>query len=202
VYALVTGAAMVEAGRARTVLVVGAETMTRIVDPGDRSTSVLFGDGAGACVLQAAGNDEAAGLLSWELGCDGAAARILEIPAGERYIKMEGSEVFRRAVRVVVSSAEAALEQAGLTAADVDRFVPHQANARIVAAAGSRLGIPADRTELNVDRYGNTSAASIPIALAEAAEAGRLLDGDVVLLSGFGAGMAWASAVLRWKEQV
>ena len=195
VYALVTAASMIEAGRIRTALVIGAETISRIVDPDDRGTVVLFGDGAGACVLTAG---TTGGLLSFDLGCDGSLAHILEVPAGEPYIRMEGSEVFRRAVRVVVSSAEAALERAGLTAADVEVFVPHQANARIVSAACDRLGIPADRTVLNLDRYGNTSAASIPIALAEAAEAGRLQEGDVVLLSGFGAGMTWASAVLVW----
>ena len=195
VYALVTAASMIEAGRIRTALVVGAETLSRIVDPEDRGTVVLFGDGAGACVLTAGATG---GLLAFDLGCDGSLAHILEVPAGEPYIRMEGSEVFRRAVRVVVSSAEAALERAGLTAADVDVFVPHQANARIVSAACDRLGIAAARTVLNLDRYGNTSAASIPIALAEAAEAGRLHRGDIVLLSGFGAGMTWASALLEW----
>ncbi|MDQ1375133.1 MAG: 3-oxoacyl-[acyl-carrier-protein] synthase [Actinomycetota bacterium] len=199
VYALVTAAAMVEAGRAGTVLVIGAETLSRVTDPDDRGTLVLFGDGAGACVIRA-GSEADGGLLAFDLGCDGSVAHILEIPAGDRYIRMEGSEVFRRAVRVVVSSAEAALEGAGLTSSDVDLFVPHQANARILSAAGDRLRIPAHRTVLNLDRYGNTSAASIPIALAEAAERGRLHDGDVVLLSGFGAGMTWASAVLRWSE--
>jgi 3-oxoacyl-[acyl-carrier-protein] synthase-3 len=198
VYALVTASAMVEAGRAGAVLVIGAETLSRVTDPDDRGTLVLFGDGAGACVLQAS-DDAGAGLLAFDLGCDGSLAHILEIPAGERYIRMEGSEVFRRAVRVVVSSAEAALEAAGLSSADVDLFVPHQANARIVSAAGERLGVPAHRTVLNLDRYGNTSAASIPMALAESCEVGRITAGDVVLLSGFGAGMTWASAVLRWK---
>jgi 3-oxoacyl-[acyl-carrier-protein] synthase-3 len=195
VYALVTAGSMIEAGRIRTAVVVGAETLSRITDPNDRGTVVLFGDGAGACVLTVGTEG---GLLSFDLGCDGGLARILEVPAGEAYIRMEGAEVFRRAVRVVVRSADAALDRAGLTAADVDVFVPHQANARIVSAACDRLGIAADRTVLNLDRYGNTSAASIPIALAEAAEAGRLHDGDVVLLSGFGAGMTWASALLEW----
>ena len=195
VYALVTASAMVETGRTGAALVIGAETISRITDPTDRGTVVLFGDGAGACVL----TPGRTGLLSFDLGCDGSLAGILEVPAGGRYIRMEGSEVFRRAVRVVVASASAALERAGLTPADVDLFVPHQANARIVAAAGERLGVAPERTVLNLDRYGNTSAASIPIALAEAHEHGRLGDGDVVLLSGFGAGMTWASAVLRWE---
>ena len=111
---------------------------------------------------------------------------------------MDGREVFRRAVRAVVASAQAAMEGAGIAAADVDLFVPHQANTRIIEAAASRLGIPEERTMLNIDRYGNTSAASVPLALAEAADAGRLHHGDLVLLSGFGAGMTWASALVRW----
>jgi 3-oxoacyl-[acyl-carrier-protein] synthase-3 len=196
VYALVTASSMVEAGRIRTALVVGAETLSRIVDPDDRGTAVLFGDGAGAVVVTAG---QVGGLRSFDLGCDGSLAGILEVRPGEPYIRMEGSEVFRRAVRVVVSSAEVALERADLAASEIDVFVPHQANARIVSAACDRLGIPADRTVLNLERYGNTSAASIPIALAEAAEVGRLRDGDVVLLSGFGAGMTWASAILEWS---
>ncbi|MFN2607011.1 MAG: 3-oxoacyl-[acyl-carrier-protein] synthase III C-terminal domain-containing protein, partial [Acidimicrobiales bacterium] len=120
------------------------------------------------------------------------------VAGGFHWLKMEGQEVFRRAVRTIVESAGATLGQAGMVAADVDLFVPHQANARIIDAAASRLGIPASRTFVNIDRYGNTSAASIPIALAEAADAGRLCRGDLVLLSGFGAGMSWASALLRW----
>jgi 3-oxoacyl-[acyl-carrier-protein] synthase-3 len=198
VYALVVGAMAVESGRAATALVVGAETMSRITDPSDRGTAVLFGDGAGACVLAA--NEGEHGLLAWDLGCDGSAAGILEIPAGGQWMRMEGSEVFRRAVRVVVDSADAALARAGLRPTDVDLFVPHQANARIVSAAAGRLGIAPEQTMVNIERYGNTSAASIPIALAEAADAGRLHDGDVVLLSGFGAGMTWASAVLVWGQ--
>jgi 3-oxoacyl-[acyl-carrier-protein] synthase-3 len=198
VYALVMAAGMVESGRIGTALVVGAETLSRIVDPDDRSTLILFGDGAGACIVSGGDDRDDRGLLTFDLGCDGAAAGILEIPPGQPYIQMEGREVFRRAVRVVVQSAQATLEAAGVTAADVDVFVPHQANARIVSAAGDRLGIPADRTIVNLDRYGNTSAASVPIALTEARDAGRLHDGDLVLLSGFGAGMTWASALIRW----
>ena len=198
VYALITGAALVESGRVEHALVVGADLMTRIVDPDDRGTAVLFGDGAGAVVLSADSNGDD-GLLAWELGCDGAAADLLEVPAGEPFMRMDGREVFRRAVRVVVDSAAAALTRAGLVPGDVSLFVPHQANARIITAAADRLGIPHDRTVLNIDRYGNTSAASIPIALAEAADAGRVHDGAVVLLSGFGAGMTWGSAVLRWR---
>lgn len=197
VYGLVAAAGM--AGD-RPSLVIGAETLTRVTDPDDRGTRILFGDGAGAAVVApSAGADR--GLLSWDLGCDGSVASLLEIPPGSRFIEMEGREVFRRAVRIVVDSAVLALERAGLTAADVDLFVPHQANVRIIDACGTRLGIEPQRTAVNIDRYGNTSAASIPIALAEAADEGRLKDGDIVLLSGFGAGMTWASAVIRWEAR-
>jgi len=195
VYGLVAAAGMASG---RPALVIGAETLTRITDPDDRGTRILFGDGAGAAVL--APSDAAdRGLLAWDLGCEGSVASLLEVPVGGRFIEMEGREVFRRAVRIVVDSAAAALDRAGLTPADVGLFVPHQANLRIIEACGTRLGIGPERTAVNLDRYGNTSAASIPIALAEAAEQGRIADGDVVLLSGFGAGMTWASAVIRWE---
>ena len=199
VYALVTAAALVEAGRVEHALVVGADVMTRITDPADRTTAVLFGDGAGAVVLSA-GWEGASGLLAWDLGCDGSLSALLEVPRETGFMRMDGKEVFRRAVRVVVDSATAALAKAGLTAADVDVFVPHQANARIIAAAADRLGIPATNTVVDIDRHGNTSAGSVPIALSDAADAGRIQDGNVVLVSGFGAGMAWGSAVLRWKS--
>jgi 3-oxoacyl-[acyl-carrier-protein] synthase-3 len=196
VHGLVVGATLLDAGGLDAVVVVGSETLTRIVDPNDRATAPLFGDGAAAAVLRPAAPGY--GLLAWDLGCDGSASGILEVPAGERYLRMDGQEVFRRAVRAVVASAATALARAGCAATEVDFFVPHQANARIITMAADRLGIAAQRTMVNVERYGNTSAASVPLALAEAAEVGRLHDGDVVLLSGFGAGMAWASAVLRW----
>jgi 3-oxoacyl-[acyl-carrier-protein] synthase-3 len=196
VHGLVVGATLLDAGGLDAVVVAGSETLTRIVDPDDRATVPLFGDGAAAAVLRP--SVSGSGLLAWDLGCDGSASGILAVPPGERYIHMEGQEVFRRAVRAVISSAEKALSRAGCTAAEVDLFVPHQANARIIALAAERLGVPSARTMVNVDRYGNTSAASVPLALAEAAETGRLHEGDVVLLSGFGAGMTWASAVLRW----
>jgi 3-oxoacyl-[acyl-carrier-protein] synthase-3 len=215
VYALVIASGMLSTGCLDAILVVGSETLSRVVDPDDRSTCVLFGDGAGAVVLvpaEPAVDGHAAGLLSWDLGCDGSAASLLSVPAGGsripvthdtvsqklHYLKMEGQEVFRRAVRAIVDSASATLGQAGVAASEVDLFVPHQANVRIIEAASTRLGIPRERTFVNIDRYGNTSAASIPIALAEAAESGRLHPGDLVLVSGFGAGMAWASALLRW----
>ena len=196
VYALGMAASLVEAGRVDNVLVVGAETLTRIVDPMDRGTAILFGDGAGAVVLARA--ETGAGLLSWDTGCDGSLTSLLEVPVGESYMHMDGPEVFRKAVRVVVESGAAALAAAGVGADDIALFVPHQANVRIISAACDRLGIPLERAFVNIDRYGNTSAASVPLALHEAVESGRVADGDLVLLSGFGAGMAWASAVLRW----
>jgi 3-oxoacyl-[acyl-carrier-protein] synthase III len=211
VYAMVTAAAFLGTGQYRNVLVVGAETVSRIIDQQDRATVVLFGDGAGAAVLQVAPPDGGA-LLSWDLGCDGSAAHILHIPAGgsklpasaetvanrDHYLKMEGREVFKRAVRAVLATTDKTLTQAGVTADDVDVFVPHQANVRIIEAARQRLGIPRAKTVINIDRFGNTSSASIPLALFEAVEDGRVRPGDLVLLAGFGAGMTWASALLRW----
>jgi 3-oxoacyl-[acyl-carrier-protein] synthase III len=210
VYELVVGASMLNIGYEH-VLIVGAETLSRIIDPDDRTTLVLFGDAAGAAVIRRTAGD-APSLLAWDLGCDGSAAGLLEIPAGgsrrpasvetvaERghYLKMQGQPVFRRAVRAVVDSAIATLARAGATVDDVDWFIPHQANVRIIEAAAQRLGIPPERTVVNIERYGNTSAASIPVALFEAVEAGRIHDDDLVLLSGFGAGMTWASALMRW----
>ena len=154
------------------------------------------------------------GLLAWDLGCDGSAAELIQmrgggsrlptsaatVAAGEHWVRMDGAEVFRRAVRFVVASASATLDRAGVGAEQVDLFVPHQANARIMAAAAQRLGLGPERVAVNIDRYGNTSAASVPLALAEAADAGRLRDGDIVLFTAIGAGMAWASALLRWGD--
>ncbi|MGH9182967.1 MAG: beta-ketoacyl-ACP synthase III [Acidimicrobiales bacterium] len=194
VYALVAGSAMVATGASR-VLVIGADVISRLIDPDDRGTAVLFGDGAGAVVLDAV---EGPGqLLGWDLGSDGAARHLLYADLGAT-ARMDGPELFRRAVRVMVDSSEMALKRAGLTAADVDLLVPHQANVRIIEAACTRLGIPVERTSVVLDRTGNTSAASIPIALTNAVHTDRLTDGDTVLLVGFGAGMTWASAVLRW----
>jgi len=211
VYMLVVGSSLLTTGNLRNVLVVGSETLSRIIDPDDRATCILFGDGAAAAVLSPSA-DDGPGLLAWDLGCDGSAAGLLEIraggsrlpsspatiAAGDQYLKMAGQEVFRRAVRAVVDSADATLERAGVASSDVAWFVPHQANVRIIDSAANRLGIPRERTIVNIERYGNTSAASIPLALAEAAEDGRLRAGDLVLLSGFGAGMTWGSALIRW----
>ena len=211
VYELVVGASMLTAGNLANVLVIGAETLSRVVDPLDRSTCILFGDGAAAFVLSAS-PDDGPGVLAWELGCDGSGASLLEVRAGgsrlptspetvanrDHFIRMQGQEVFRRAVRIVIESANTTLERAGVSIEDVNWFAPHQANVRIIEAAAARLGIPWERTLVNIDRYGNTSAASIPLVLAEAADDGRLADGDLVLLSGFGAGLTWASALIRW----
>ena len=211
VYELVVGTSLLTAGNLDHVLLIGAETLSRVTDPTDRGTCILFGDGAAAMVLSSS-PDDGPGLLAWDLGCDGSAAGLLEIPAGgsrrpasaetvanrEHYLRMNGQEVFRRAVRIVVESATNALDRAGMTVDDVTWFAPHQANVRIIEAAGNRLGIPAERTLVNIDRYGNTSAASIPLVLAEAADDGRLQTGDLVLCSGFGAGLTWGSALLRW----
>jgi 3-oxoacyl-[acyl-carrier-protein] synthase-3 len=193
VYALAVAAPMADS-LGGPVLVVAAETLTELVDPTDRSTAVLFGDGAGACVVE-----PGEGLLGLDLGADGDGDRFLEVPVGEPWLQMDGPEVFRFAVRALERSCAAALAAAGLQPDDVDLFVPHQANARIIDKAAARLGLSEAITVVSVDHHGNTSAASIPLALSEAIEQGRLHDGDVVLLSGFGAGLSWASAVLRWQ---
>jgi 3-oxoacyl-[acyl-carrier-protein] synthase III len=194
VYALVAAHGTMHACGLERVLVIGADCLSGITDPDDRATAVLFADGAAAVVLEASEDDA---VLSSDLGLDGSGHDLLTCAHGG-YMQMEGKEVFRRAVRVTVDSAASALERAKLTADDVALFVPHQANARIIEAAAARLGIPMERIAIVLDRTGNTSSASIPLALADAADSGRLRRGDHVLLSGFGAGMAWASAVVRW----
>jgi 3-oxoacyl-[acyl-carrier-protein] synthase III len=213
VYTLVTGASLLTAGNLGNVLLVGADTLSRVTDPTDRGTCILFGDAAASVVLSAT-PDDGTGILAWDLGCDGSATALLEMQAGGsrrpashqtvddggHFIKMAGQEVFRRAVRAVVDSALLTLERAGVTADAIDWFIPHQANIRIIESVTARLGIPMDRTVVNIDRYGNTSAASIPLALSEAADAGRFEPGQLVLLSGFGAGMTWGSVLLRWDH--
>ncbi|MET0729109.1 MAG: beta-ketoacyl-ACP synthase III [Acidimicrobiales bacterium] len=194
VYGLVAADGFLRAGLER-VLLVGAETMSRIVDWDDRSTAILFGDGAGAIVLER--GDGPGRVLGFDLGSEGSLRHILRADLGGT-IEMDGPEVFRRAVRVMVNSAERALERAGVTVDELTLFVPHQANTRIIASACKRLGIGEDRTASNLASVGNTSAASIPLVLAEAADAGRLAPGDLVLMVGFGAGMSWASAVVEW----
>ena len=195
VYALVAAAGICEVGAQR-ALVVGADVMSRITDQDDRNTAILFGDGAGAVVLDRV--DGPGDLLGWDLGSDGSLRHLLTCDAGG-YTQMNGKEVFRQAVRVMVDSCSKTLAAAGLKPTDVALLVPHQANTRIVKAACDRLDIPMEHTALVLDRTGNTSAGSVPLALADAADAGRLAEGDIVLLCGFGAGMTWASAVLRWS---
>lgn len=194
VYGLVAADGFLRAGLQR-VLLIGSETMSRIIDWDDRGTAILFGDGAGAVVLE---RGEGPGrVLGFDLGSDGSLRHILHAEVGGT-IEMDGPEVFRRAVRVMVDSARAALTSSGVRAEEVALFVPHQANTRIIDSACAKLGIGPDRTANILPTTGNTSAASIPMALASAADAGRLAAGDLVLVVGFGAGMAWASAVIEW----
>jgi 3-oxoacyl-[acyl-carrier-protein] synthase-3 len=193
-YGLVTAAGLVSVGMDR-VLLIGAETLTRATNWADRTNAFLFGDGAGAVVIEAVPGDGS--LLGWDLGVDGSLVPLLYADHGSG-MAMRGQEVFRRAVRATVDSARLSMERAKVTVGDIALFVPHQANLRIMEAAASRLGLPSDRIASVIDRTGNTSSASIPLALVDAAENGRLHDGDLVLLSGFGAGMTWASAVWRW----
>jgi 3-oxoacyl-[acyl-carrier-protein] synthase III len=194
VYALVQAAGMCSVGTRR-ALVIGTDCMSRTLDPDDRSTVILFGDGSGAVVVEAV--DGPGWLLSWDLGCDGSLRHLLDQDHGG-YLKMNGKEIFRQAVRVMVDSSTKVLEQAGLGPDDVALLVPHQANTRIIQSACEKLGIPVERNALVLDRTGNTSAGSVPLALVDAIEAGRVEPGDHVLFCGFGAGMTWASAVVRW----
>ena len=194
VYGLVTVAGLIGAG-AGPILLIGAETLSNITDMDDRAIAIIVGDGAGAVVVEPV---EGPGqLLSWNLNSDGSLRHLLYCEHGGT-LYMDGKEVFRKAVRVVVESAERAMADAGLGPDDVSLLVPHQANLRIIVAACQRLGIPEERTVVVIDRYGNTSSASIPLALHDAISDGRVHDGDNLLLTGFGGGMTWASAVLRW----
>jgi len=194
VYALVQGHGMIAMG-AKKVLVIGTDTLARFTDWTDRNTAILFADGSGAVVLEAV--DGPGQLLGWDLDADGSAERFLYCDIGG-LIQMEGKEVFRRAVRIMVDSGEKSMKHAGVTADDIALVVPHQANIRIIQAACERLGIPMERAATVLHRTGNTSSASIPLALADALDAGRVKKGDLVLLVGFGAGMTAASAVIRW----
>ncbi len=194
---------MLASGLSRKALVIGGDLLSKILDWEDRSTLVLFGDGAGAVVLERVDHG---GFLGFELGADGGGGIHLCYPgSGSRHfddphsiLKMNGREVFKFATRVLVSSAAAVLEQCGKTIDDVDVYVPHQANKRIIDYAAGKLGIPPEKTVMNVDRYGNTSSGSIPLALAEARAEGRLQDGALVLMTGMGAGLTWGSALIEW----
>jgi 3-oxoacyl-[acyl-carrier-protein] synthase-3 len=208
-YGIAQAYGMVDSGLTRRALVIGADVLSKLMNFADRSTCVLFGDGAGAVVVERV--DEG-GFLGFELGADGSGGPDLHLPAGgsrlpttaetvasgAHYVHMNGRQVFRFATRVLVSSAENILAECGLTVDDVDVYVPHQANVRIIDHAVAKLGIPEDRVVVNVDRYGNTSSASIPLALGEAVEQGRVHAGDTVLMTGMGAGLTWGSAVMRW----
>ncbi len=193
-YGLVVAHGLITMG-AEKILVIGTDTLARITDWEDRNTAILFADGSGAVVLE---RSEGKGqLLGWDLDADGSAERFLYAEVGG-YLHMDGREVFRRAVRIMVDSGEKAMAHAGVTADDISLVVPHQANIRIIEAACQRLGIPMERTATVLQHTGNTSSASIPLALVDALDNGRVQEGDLLLLVGFGAGMTAASAVLRW----
>jgi 3-oxoacyl-[acyl-carrier-protein] synthase-3 len=199
------GYGMLAGGLAGRALVVGGDVLSKILDWTDRSTIVLFGDGAGAVVLESV---EEGGFLGFELGAEGAGGVHLWLPGSgsrvfddpDRYVKMNGREVFKFATRVLVSSAEKVLRECGRSVEEVDVYVPHQANVRIIDHATKKLGIPQDRVVVNVDRYGNTSSGSIPLALAEAEAEGRLHEGDLVLMTGMGAGLTWGSSLMQWTN--
>jgi 3-oxoacyl-[acyl-carrier-protein] synthase-3 len=211
-YALAQAYGMMAGGLAERALVVGGDVLSRILDWTDRATCVLFGDGAGAVVLERVENG---GFLGFELGADGSGGPQLYQPAGgsrlpasaetvaerKHFAHMNGREVFKFATRVLVSSAEAILAKTSRTIDEVDVYIPHQANVRIIEHAVGKLGIPVDRVVVNVDRYGNTSSGSIPLALAEAQADGRLHDGDLVLMTGMGAGLTWGSALMEWSSK-
>jgi 3-oxoacyl-[acyl-carrier-protein] synthase III len=203
-YAVAQAYGMLASGLSKKALVVGGDLLSKVLDWDDRSTLVLFGDGAGAVVMEPV---TSGGFLGFELGADGGGGVHLRYPgSGSRHfddphsiLKMNGREVFKFATRVMVSSAEAVLEQCGKTIDDIDVYVPHQANKRIIDYAVGKLGIPPEKTIVNVDRYGNTSSGSIPLALADARADGRLTDGALVLMTGMGAGLTWGSSLIEWS---
>lgn len=212
IYALVTGSQFIKTGLYRKVLVIGAETLSRITNWNDRNTGMLFGDGAGAAVLGE--TREGCGILGVDLGADGSGGELLKVPAGgslhpataetilqkQHFIHMNGNEVFKFAVKIMGETTLKALRNANLTANDITYLVPHQANIRIIRSAAKRLGLPMEKVVVNVDKYGNTSAASVPIALDEAVKSGKIQPGDIIALVGFGAGLTWASSVIKWGK--
>jgi 3-oxoacyl-[acyl-carrier-protein] synthase III len=205
VYALAQAYAMLSSGLSTRALVVGGDVLSKILDWEDRSTLVLFGDGAGAVVMEPV---DRGGFLGFELGADGGGGEHLWYPgSGSRhyenpdaYVKMNGREVFKFATRIMVYSAEQILSECGLTVEDVDVYIPHQANKRIIDYAVGKLGIPPEKTIVNVDRYGNTSSGSIPLGLTDARAEGRLEEGALVLMTGMGAGLTWGSALVEWTN--
>ncbi|HWQ40945.1 MAG TPA: beta-ketoacyl-ACP synthase III [Desulfosporosinus sp.] len=212
IFAVATASQFVATGMYKTVLVIGGDMLSKILNWEDRSTCILFGDGAGAAVLQPV--REGYGFLSFELGSDGSGGKLLSQPAGGskcpasletveknlHTLQMEGREVYKFAVRIMGEVSVKVLEKAGVMIDDVDLFVPHQANTRIVDAAVKRLGISPDKVVVNLDKYGNMSAASIPVALDEVVKAGRLSEGDTIVMVGFGAGLTWGACVLKWTK--
>ena len=207
IYAMTTADAYIRGGIAKRVLVIGAETFSRILDWNDRTTCVLFGDGAGAVVLEAAGGAGTSsdrGILTCQLRSDGAHQEKLYVDGGPSttgtvgHLRMEGREVFKHAVGMITDVIEAAFEATATTVDELDWLVPHQANRRIIDASAKKLGIPAEKVVITVDLHGNTSAASIPLALATAAADGRIKEGDLVLLEAMGGGFTWGSVLLRW----
>jgi 3-oxoacyl-[acyl-carrier-protein] synthase III len=200
VYALDQAAAQIESGRARVALVCGAEALSRITDHDDRGTAPLFGDGAGAIVV--AGGELELGCGGFVLGTDASQADMLYAERIDPMLRMEGREVYRHAIRRMVTSTNEAIERAGLTIDDVDLFVAHQANVRIIQSAANEMGLPPEKVMVNIDRVANTSSASIPLALEQAEREGRLKPGAIVALSAFGAGFVWGSGVVSWKERV
>lgn len=213
IYALATAQQFIGAGSAKNILVVGAELISRFVNMEDRSTAVLFGDGAGAVVLQA--TEQPSGVLSYLLGSDGAGAELLILPSGGtaiptthetlvdglQFLRMNGNEVFKFATRVLGKALRQVIADAGLTPEDIDLFIPHQANARIIESAARQAKLPMEKVFMNIDKYGNTSAASVPIALCEALEEGRAKAGDTLAFVAFGAGLTWAAAVVKIIER-
>ncbi len=195
IYALATADRFIRSGGARHALVVGVETMSRIVDWTDRSTCILFGDGAGAVVLSASSEP---GILSTHLHADGSYAGLLQVPEGEKYLAMQGNAVFRMAVRTLGEIVQETLAANGMQASDIDWLVPHQANVRIIQATAEKLGMPMERVVVTVAHHGNVSAASVPLALDDAARRGCFLPGQTLLLEAFGGGFTWGSALLRW----
>ncbi|WP_308639210.1 beta-ketoacyl-ACP synthase III [Paenibacillus silvisoli] len=210
IYGLATASNMIATGMYKHVLVVGAETLSRITDYTDRNTCILFGDGAGAVVLGQV--PEGRGFKSFELGADGAGGELLKVCGGgsrtpsspesiankQHFIYMAGNEVYKFAVRIMGNAAEEALRKAGIDKGEIDLLIPHQANIRIIQSALNRLNLPEEKCMINLDKYGNVSAASIPIALAEAVEGNRVKEGDCMVLVGFGGGLTWGASVLIW----
>lgn len=213
IYGLSLSRALIVAGQARRILLVGVETLSRIVDYTDRSTCVLFGDGAGAVVIEGV-PEEGRGIRSVAIGSDGDQGSLLYMPAGGSLhpashdtveqrlhtMKMNGNEVFKIAVRGMERITRRAMDAAQCSVEEIDLFIPHQANLRMIDATAKRLGIPMERVMVTIDRFGNTSASSIPIALDEAARNGRIRSGDTLGMVAFGAGLTWGSAVIRWEE--